>query len=219
MYYLIKKIFLIFFILLIFAVPVYSSFEFVIVKYHLGDWYNARQGVRNFLAELQKRTTLRVNTTPIELSMDDERIFRYNFLFINGHVPITMNEREKANFRKFVLSGGFVFANDDFGMDESFRKLIGEVFPDYEFRPVPFNHPIYRIFYTFPEGLPKIHEHDGGPPEGLGIFVDGRLALYYAFNTDIADGWDFPEVHNNPPELIEKAYRMGVNIALYSQTY
>lgn len=192
------------------------AFDWVIVKYRAGDWYNARAGVGNFLLELKSRTTIEVDTTPVELSLDDERIFERQFLFLNGHVPVDLNTRERQNLRKFILNGGFVFANDDYGMDESFRRVVKEVFPEYPFEQVAFEHEIYHCFYDFPNGLPKIHEHDAKPPEGWGLFIDGRLAIYYAYSSDIADGWDYPEVHHDPAAVRESAFRMGVNIVVYA---
>ncbi len=193
-----------------------ASFDFVILKYKSGDYYNARAGVGNFLIELKKRTTIDVNETPIELSLEDENLFNYYFLFLNGHVPIQFSEKEKLLLRRFVLNGGFLFANDDYGMDESFRKVIKEVFPDYNLIEIDFNHPVYHIFYNFNQGLPKIHEHYEGAPRAYGIFINGRLAVFYDYNSDIADGWDSPEVHNDPPEKREAAFKMGINIVIYS---
>ncbi|OHD57075.1 MAG: hypothetical protein A2Y33_09110 [Spirochaetes bacterium GWF1_51_8] len=211
-----REIFLAFFLL---CPLLASGFDFVIVKYRSGDWYNASDGVKNFLAELAQRTTVDTVPLPVELPLDDDRIFEHSFLFLNGHVPVLLDEKEKANLKKFILNGGFLFANDDYGLDESFRKLIAELFPGYPFEQVSFAHPLYHSFYHFDKGLPKIHEHDGGTPEGWGLFIDGRLAVFYAYNADIADGWDYPEVHNDPVEKREAAFRMGVNIVIYSLTY
>lgn len=210
-----------FFVILIFIV--FSSFSFGgeikigIVKYTGGDWYNNIDSVRNLLKEVSKRTSLKVKLEPGLVDLSSRDIFNYDILYISGHTPIFFNDKEIRNLRDYVLFyGGFVFVNDDYGMDESFRKEIKRVFPEYELTEVPFSHPIYHMFYSFPNGLPKIHEHDGGPPQGFGIFVNGELRLFYAYNTDIGDGWDAPEVHNNPEEVRESAIRMGVNIVLYS---
>jgi len=196
-----------------------SAFDFVILKYKSGDYYNACEGVRNFLKELSKRTTIEVNENPLELSLEDPALFNHYFLFLNGHVPLELSEKEKLNLRKFLLNGGFLFANDDYGMDESFRKMIKDVFPEYSLTEVNFSHPIYNVFYKFPEGIPKIHEHYEGPPKALAIFIKNRIAVFYAYNTDIADGWDLPEVHKDPPEKREAAIRMGINIVMYSLSY
>lgn len=188
-----------------------------IVKYTGGDWYNNIDSVRNLLKEVAKRTSLKVRLEPGLVDLSSRDIFDYDILYISGHTPIFFNEKEIRNLRDYILVfGGFVFVNDDYGMDESFRKEIKKVFPEYDLEVVPFTHPIYHCFYSFPNGLPKIHEHDGGAPEGLGIFVNGELRLFYAYNTDIGDGWDAPEVHNDPEEIRESAIKMGVNIVLYS---
>jgi len=211
------KVFLLFLFLII--APALYSFDFVILKYKMGDWYNSREGVKNFLQELKDRTLIQVDEKVYEISLEEDAIFEHSFLFLNGHVPVVFSEKEIANLRKFVLSGGFVFVNDDYGMDESFRKSIKEFFPEYPLQEVNFKDPIYHCFYDFKNGIPKIHEHDGGPAKAFGVFIKGRMVLYYAFNTDIADGWDPPEVHNDPSEKREEAFKMGVNIVYYSLTH
>ncbi|MDP2470621.1 MAG: DUF4159 domain-containing protein, partial [Candidatus Palauibacterales bacterium] len=113
-------------------------------------------------------------------------------------------------------AGGFLHVDDNYGLDSSFRREIRRVFPDAELTDVPLSHPVYRILYRFPDGLPKIHEHDGLPARGLGIFLDGRLALFYSYQSDLGDGWEDPEVHNDPPEVREQAIRMGVNLFLFA---
>lgn len=201
------------------ALPPAWSWQWVTLKYRSGDWYNSRQGVETLLREISLRTTVEVQTDILELDLEDIRIFEQPFLFLNGHVPLSMGAREKENFRRYVQSGGFVFINDDYGMDESVRTLLSEIFPGQPLTALPFDHELYHCFYSFPQGLPKIHEHDGGAPRGLGIFVNGRLSVYYSANTDIADGWDPPAVHNDPPEIREKALRMGVNIIVYALSH
>jgi hypothetical protein len=190
-----------------------------LVKYRGGDWYNNIDSVKNLLRYISERTEIKVDNEPKLVSLDSKEIFDCDILYISGHVPINFNESEIRNLRDYLINyKGFVFANDDYGMDESFRKEIKKVFPEYNLELVPFSHPIYRIFYKFPNGLPKIHEHDGGPPEGLGIFIDGELRLFYAYDTDIGDGWDSPEVHNDPEVIREEAIKMGINIVIYALT-
>lgn len=190
-----------------------------IVKYRGGDWYNNIDSVKNLLRYISERTSIKVDREPKLVSLESKEIFDCDILYISGHVPINFNETEKKNLRDYLINyKGFVFVNDDYGMDESFRKEIKKVFPKYNLEVVPFSHPIYNVFYKFPNGLPKIHEHDGGPPEGLGIFIEGELRLFYAYNTDIGDGWDSPEVHNDPENVREEAIRMGINIVMYALT-
>lgn len=204
--------------LLLFTANGLFGFTFVIVQYTGGDWYNARAGVGVFLTELSARTTIDTEKKAVELPLSDTAIFGHPFLFINGHAPLLLNDRERHHLRQYILAGGFVFVNDDYGLDESFRKLCGEVFPEYPLTEVPWDHGIYSCFYRFDKGLPKIHEHDGGAPKGYGLFINGRLALYYAFNTDIADGWDPPGTHDDPPQVRESAVRMGINIVVWALT-
>lgn len=194
------------------------SFDIVLLKYKMGDYYNARDGIKNFINEIKKRTIIDINTNLFELSLEDNSIFQHSFLILNGHVPVKLSEKEKINLRRFILNGGFLFANDDYGMDESFRKLMEEVFPDYKLVEIDFNNEIYHIFYEFKNGIPKIHEHYEGPPKAYGIFIDGKISVFYAYNSDIIDGWDPPEIHNDPPEKREEAFRMGINIVLYYLT-
>jgi hypothetical protein len=190
-----------------------------LVKYRGGDWYNNIDSVKNLLRYISERTSIKVDREPKLVSLESKEIFDCDILYISGHVPINFNETEKKNLRDYLINyKGFVFVNDDYGMDESFRREIKKVFPEYNLEVVPFSHPIYNVFYKFPNGLPKIHEHDGGPPEGLGIFIDGELRLFYAYNTDIGDGWDSPEVHNDPENVREEAIRMGINIVMYAST-
>ena len=126
-----------------------------------------------------------------------------------------MTENEAELVRKHLLKGGFLHADDNYGLDKSFRRLIKKIFPDKELVKVPFDHPIYNIKYKFPNGLPKIHEHDGKSPEGLGIFHNGRLVLFYSVESDLGDGWEDREVHNDPEEKRLQALRMGCNRVLY----
>ncbi|MEN2998684.1 MAG: DUF4159 domain-containing protein [Brevinematia bacterium] len=194
-----------------------QEFSIGIVKYRGGDWYNNVDSVRNLLRETSKRTSIKVKLEPNLVDLSSRDIFDNDLLYISGHTPIEFNTKEAQNLRDYILFyGGFVFVNDDYGMDESFRKEIKKVFPEYELQKLPYEHPIYRCFYHFPNGLPKVHEHDGGPPEGWGIIINGELRLFYAYNTDIGDGWDSPEVHNDPEEIREQAIRMGINIVVYS---
>ncbi|MGC8870309.1 MAG: DUF4159 domain-containing protein [Brevinematia bacterium] len=211
-----KKRLLVVFVFLLISQISYS-FTIGIVKYRGGDWYNNIDSVRNLLSEIAKRTSIKVNPEPKLVDLSSKEIFDCDMLYISGHVPINLNETEVRNIRDYVIGyGGFIFVNDDYGMDESFRKEIKKVFPDNDLVLVPFSHPIYHSFYHFPNGLPKVHEHEGGPPEGWGIFINGELRLFYSYDTDIGDGWDNFEVHHDPEEIREQAIRMGINIVVYS---
>ena len=135
--------------------------------------------------------------------------------YIAGHGNISFNDAEADALRQYLVSGGFLYADDDYGMDKSFRKQMKKVFPELNFVELPFSHPIYHNVYNFNNGLPKIHEHDGGPPKGLGLIYKGRLVCFYSLNTDISDGCEDPEIHNDPPEVREQALKMALNIFVY----
>ena len=122
-------------------------------------------------------------------------------------------------FRSYLEKGGFLYADDDYGMDKYFREEMKKVFPNKELVEIPFSHPIFHSHYKFPKGLPKIHEHDGGPPQAFGIFHEGRLVVFYSFNTNISDGWPDPQIHGDPEEVRTKAFEMGTNIFVYALVY
>ena len=146
----------------------------------------------------------------------DESFYNYPVAYIAGHGNIKLSDQEAERLRTYLISGGFLFADDDFGMDIPFRREMKKVFPELNFVELPFSHPIYNIYYEFPNGLPKIHEHEGGPPRGFGLIYKERLVVFYSFNTDISDGCEDLEIHNDPPENHLAALRMGLNILLYA---
>jgi hypothetical protein len=181
-----------------------------------GDWYLGPSTLPNLLSEIRGRTGIPVAAQPVTVRLTDAAIWDHPFLFMSGHGNVALTAEEVANLRKHLLSGGFLLANDSYGMDESFRREIRKVFPDREMVELPPDHPIYRAFYAMPAGIPKIHEHDKKPPQGFGIFHEGRLVLFYAYESDIHDGWENADVHGDPPEIREQAFRMGVNIFVYA---
>lgn len=194
-------------------------FQPVRIKYDGGgDWYNDPDILVNLCGEIKRRVPfIRIKQEEVVLTLESEDIFNYPFLFITGHGNIHLNESEIENLREYLINGGFVYVDDDFGMDEFFRKEIKRWLPQYELKEVPLNHPIYSVFYKFPRGLPKIHEHYEGAPKALGIFIGGRLALLYTFNSNISDGWT--NRYNDPDSLRELAFRFGTNLVLYSLLY
>jgi hypothetical protein len=193
------------------------DFTIVRVKYGGGgDWYNGPTALPNLLRALGERTTVRTAENEIRLSLSDPELFNYSFLYINGHGNILLSDDEAANLRRFLTSGGFLLANDDYGMDQSFRREMKKVFPECELVELAPSHPIYHFLYEFPDGLPKIHKHDDKPSQGFGLFYQDRMVVYYNYECDLADGWDDPDVHNDPPEKREAALKMGINIVLYA---
>jgi hypothetical protein len=181
-----------------------------------GDWYGNRTTFINIFEKIQNTIGLKTTYKEVVYSLEDEEFFNYPFAYIAGHGNIKFNEKEVIKLRTYLTSGGFLFADDDYGMDLSFRREIKKVFPELNLVELPFNHKIYHQYYSFPNGLPKIHEHSGGPPKGLGLIFEGRLIVYYSFNTDISDGCENAEIHNDPLEKRQQALKMAMNIFLYA---
>jgi len=181
-----------------------------------GDWYGNKTTFVNLFAKIRRETGMQTPVREASAEIMDETFFNYPIAYIAGHGNIRFSDEEAARLRKYLTSGGFLFADDDYGMDPSFRREMKKVFPELKFVELPFSHPIYNIYYRFPNGLPKIHEHAGGPPVGYGLFYEGRLVVFYDFNTDISDGCEDPEIHGDPPEKREAALEMGMNILLYA---
>jgi uncharacterized protein DUF4159 len=183
-----------------------------------GDWYANPSSIPNLLEAIAERTTLPVERREARVTLLDDRLWDYPFLHVTGHGNITLSDREGERLREYLTRGGFLHVSDNYGLDSSFRREIARVFPDRPLVDVPLKHPIYNLVYEFPKGLPKIHEHDGKPPRGLGIFLGDRLAVFYDYESDLGDGWEDPDVHKDPPELHEAALRMGVNLFVYAIT-
>jgi len=184
-----------------------------------GDWYNDRSIIPNLLNEFEKRTGTNCQDKQAVAEPSASLLFNYPLLFLTGHGNIIFSDTDIKNLRKHLLNGGFLYIDDDYGMDKNIRREIKRLFPDKKLSLVPFNHEIYHCFYNFANGLPKIHEHDKKKPEGWGIFHQGRLILFYTYETNISDGWAEPKIHNNPPEIREKAFQMGINIFYYALTH
>jgi hypothetical protein len=183
-----------------------------------GDWYANPSSLPNLLAAIRERTSLPVERTEARVRLTDDQLWDYPFLHVTGHGNIKLSDAEVARLREYLTRGGFLHVSDNYGLDESFRREIARVFPDRALVDVPLSHPIYHVVYDFPKGLPKIHEHDGKPARGLGIFLGDRLAVFYDYSSDLGNGWEDHEVHNDPPELHEAALRMGVNLFVYAVT-
>ena len=181
-----------------------------------GDWYANSSSLPNLLAEIRLRTGVSVGPRPTEVRLTDPDLRDFPYLYATGHGNLRFSEEELDALRRYLRSGGFLHVDDNYGLDESFRREVRRLFPDQALVEVPGDHAIYDLFYEFPDGLPKIHEHDGLPAQGLGIFLDGRLALFYSYQSDLGDGWEDAGVHDDPPEIRELAIRMGVNLFLYA---
>jgi len=181
-----------------------------------GDWYANPSSLPNLLTEIEARTGIPTAEREVAIRPGDPALRDYPFLYMTGHGDVRFTPDERLALRRYLLEGGFLHADDNYGLDESFRQEIGRIFPDRELVELPPEHPIFRSPYEFPDGIPKIHEHDGAPPRAFGIFHQGRLVVVYTYETDLGDGWEDPDVHEDPPEVREDALRMGVNIFLYA---
>lgn len=184
-----------------------------------GDWYWGNSAIPNFLEFVRDNTTFPVDTIERQVKIMDADLFQYPFLFATGHGVISFTTEEKERLREYLLAGGFLFVNDSYGMGKTFRKEMAGLFPERQVVELPFDHPLYHSFYDFPNGPPKIHEHDGLPPRGYAIIVNDRVVLYFLVESDIGDGWEDPQVHNDPPEKRLQALQMGLNILTYALLY
>ncbi|MBN2070740.1 MAG: DUF4159 domain-containing protein [Candidatus Krumholzibacteriota bacterium] len=182
-----------------------------------GDWYGDPSSIPNLLREFNKRTGIRTAANETVVSLLDPGLFSFPFLYMTGHGNISLDREEFVNLRGHLLAGGFLYADDNYGMDESFRSMVRELFPERELVAVSLDHPIYHSFYHL-DGPPKIHEHNGSPPQGLGVFDGERLMIFYTYESDIGDGLEDPDVHGDPPGKREAAIRMAVNILYYALT-
>jgi hypothetical protein len=181
-----------------------------------GDWYANPSSLSNLLTAVRERTGIPTARREAVVSPLDPALRDHPLLYMTGHGTVRFTPQERAALRAHLLDGGFLHADDNYGLDESIRRELAAIFPDRELVELPPDHPVYHVFYRFPEGLPKIHEHDGRPPMGYGIFHEGRLVVFYSYESDLGDGWEDPDVHDDSPEVRERALRMGVNLVLYA---
>jgi hypothetical protein len=184
-----------------------------------GDWYANPSSLPNLLTAIRTRTGLRVAAEEKVVTLAEDELWNVPYIYMTGHGNIHWSDRDLATLRRYLLQGGFLHADDNYGMDLSIRRELGRLFPDSPLVEVPLDHPIYHVVFDFPKGIPKIHQHDGKPAQGFGIFLDGRLAVYYSYQSDLGDGWEDFEVHRDPPEKHEAALRMGVNRVAYAVGY
>ena len=181
-----------------------------------GDWYNDPEVLPNLARYVNSVLNAGFPIDQNNVRASDAKLFDYPFLYLTGHGNIRWTDREVENLRDWMMRGGFLYADDDYGMDVSFRREIKRVFPEYELVELAPSHPVFSCFFDFPQGLPKIHEHDGKPPQAFGVFDDmGRLLCLYTYESNISDGWADPSTHKDPPEVRDAALRFGCNIVYY----
>ncbi|AWH85512.1 hypothetical protein HYN59_10480 [Flavobacterium album] len=191
--------------------------EIAVLKYSGGgDWYGNPTSLPNLAKFCNQNINTKINTKTAVVEAGSPDLSSYPFVHMTGHGNVVFSDNDVANLRGYLTSGGFLHIDDNYGMDKFIRKEIKKIFPDKELVQVPVSHEIYKGPFAFPQGMPKIHEHDNKPPQAWGIFVEGRLVLLYTYETDLGDGWEDQEVHNDPREAREKALKMGANILNYA---
>jgi len=197
-----------------------DTFTIARIKYGGGgDWYVGQTQIPNLLKGLRDRTNVETASKQSVIQLADKDLYLYPFVYMTGHGNVVFTDEEVTALRSYLTQGGFLWANDDYGMDKSFRREMKRVFPGKELAELPLGHELYHCYYDFPRGLPKIHEHDRKPPRGYGIFHEGRMVAFYDYESDIADGLENPDVHNDPPAKREEAIRMAINIVIYALTH
>ncbi|HEV8177839.1 MAG TPA: DUF4159 domain-containing protein, partial [Gemmatimonadales bacterium] len=201
------------------AAPVDPSPVMTIGRLHYdggGDWYANPSSLPNLLSAIRSRTRLRVAVEEKVVTLSDDDLWNVPYLYMTGHGNVRWSDRDLGTLRRYLQQGGFLHADDNYGMDASIRRELARLFPDQPLVEVPLDHPIYHLVYDFPKGMPKIHVHDGKPAQGFGIFLDGRLVVLYSYQSDLGDGWEDPQVHHDTREKREAALRMGVNLFAYA---
>ena len=202
------------------STSVNSSFRIARLKYTGGgDWYNGPLEEPDLLEFVRQNTLIDVDPVYEYVDVSSDKFFSYPFIFMTGHGNMTFSEFEQKRIRTYLENGGFIYADDDYGMDKPFRRELKKIFPEQELVELPYSYGLYHCQYDFPHGPPKTHEHDGKPPQGFGLFHNGRLVLYYTYESNPSDGWDPPEVHGDPPEKRQEALQFGTNLIVWALTH
>lgn len=180
-----------------------------------GDWYSNPGSLENLARFIMENTDLKLEEKPLTVTPSSPELFRCTYIYMNGHGNVKFSPEDRQALRYYLEHGGFLHADDNYGMDASFRREMKTLFPDKSWVELPFDHPVYRQVFNFPKGLPKIHEHDNKPPQGLGLFHNGRLIVFYSYESDLGDGWEDEIVHHDPDSLRREALKMGTNLFYY----
>ena len=205
-----------FFIILMCFGPLVFAQKVALLQYEGGgDWYANPTSLPNLIKFANSNIDTEIASKPETVTPGSTDIFQYPFVHMTGHGNVYFSDQEAENLRNYLLSGGFLHIDDNYGMQPYLGKELKKIFPDKELQELPANHPIFHDAYDFPNGLPKIHEHNGKRPQAFGIFENGRLVLLFTYESDLGDGWESPEVHHDPQEVRLKALKMGANILKY----
>lgn len=211
-------------ITILFLIPIIligqETYQIGILKYNGGgDWYANPTSLSNLIRYSNKNIGTNIQKDPAIVEVGSIDIFNYPFLYMTGHGNVVFSNKEAENLRKYLQAGGFLHIDDNYGMDPYIRTEIKKVFPNIELSELTNNHPIFSVKYKFKNGIPKVHEHDAQRPQAFGIIYNGRLVCLYTYESDLGDGWEDKEVHNNSDEIRLKALKMGANIIKYVFTY
>lgn len=183
-----------------------------------GDWYSNKTALPNLAAFCNENLNTQIEVQDAVVQVGSPQLFEYAYVYMTGHGNVDFSADEAENLRNYLTSGGFLHIDDNYGLDAYVRLEMKKVFPELEFIELPFDHPVYNQKFRFENGLPKIHEHDGKPPQGFGLIYEGKLVCYYSYESDLGNGWENQEVHNDPEEVRIKALRMGANLISYAFT-
>lgn len=205
------------FLLFYSGLTISSAQEIAVLKYSGGgDWYANPTALPNLISFCNANINTAIKENPQTVTSASTTLFQYPYVHMTGHGNVFFSDEEAQNVRTYLLAGGFLHIDDNYGMEPYLRKEMVKIFPDKELVEIPADHPIFKEPYSFPQGLPKIHEHDGKRPQALGIIHENKLILLFTFESDLGDGWEDPEVHNDPEEIRQKALQMGANIISYA---
>lgn len=205
----------IFYLLFLFSMNSFSQ-EIALLKYSGGgDWYSNPTSLPNLIKYCNSNINTKIKPKSATVEPSNPDLFSFPFVHLTGHGNVVFSNSDVSHLRNYMTSGGFLHIDDNYGMDQYIRKEIKKIFPNNDLVEIPSNHQIFQKPYLFSSGLPKIHEHDGKRPQAFGVFIENRLVLLYTFECDLGDGWEDPEVNNDPFEVREKALKMGANILNY----
>ena len=216
-----KAHWLFFLLIILLSVNSYGQYSFKIAKLKYnggGDWYANKTALPNLIEFCNNNLNMNIAPEEDVVDVGSTDIFLYPYVYMTGHGNVVFSDYEAENLRNYLASGGFLHIDDNYGLDQFIRLEMKKVFPELEFVEIPFDHPIYHQKYDFDDGLPKIHEHDGKPPQGLGLFYEGRLVCFYSYESDLGNGWEDQIIYNDPEVKRQQALRMGANILAFAFT-
>lgn len=199
--------------------PLFSQLKIAKLKYGGGgDWYANKTALPNLIAFCNSQLGTAIDSDEDVVEVSNPSLYSYPYIYMTGHGNVVFSIDEAANLRSYLMAGGFLHVDDNYGLDKFIRLELKKVFPELELVEIPFDHPVYHQKYDFANGLPKIHEHDGKPAQGLGLFYKGRMVIFYSFESDLGNGWEDPRIHNDPEEKRQQALKMGANLISYCFT-